>query len=289
MTGNRGSSDEVRGLSLLDNGLDQRQRIRREGELGLVDAVFLPLVSATESSLTGLLGERLHSVYLYGSVPRGTAVPGRSDLDVSVVLHEEPTDDERTAIARLAVDLDNTDVVDDVGITVDSRPAFLSPAQRYDGAFHVSCLCTPLWGPDLATELPDQHPCIELAKSIPSGTPDALVRLAADLDDPATPRLDYTRQRIGRRIARLAFTCVLSRWPGWTSDPTVLEQVVSAYYPDHTDEIRTCIRLGWGRLAGQPPVGTSHQSDARRMIDGPAAWWISEHRRVTAGGPSPRT
>ena len=37
----------------------------------------------------------LHSAYLYGSIPRGAAVPGVSDLDLLLALRQEPTEADR--------------------------------------------------------------------------------------------------------------------------------------------------------------------------------------------------
>ncbi|SDD92650.1 Nucleotidyltransferase domain-containing protein [Auraticoccus monumenti] len=245
--------------------------------------MFLPLVSATEAGLRDLFGNRLHSIYLYGSVPRGTAVRGRSDLDVSAVLHDRPTDRDRASVEQLATELDRqTDLVDEVGITLDGAQSLLSPAQRHDGAFHLSCLCTPLWGPDLAEQLPEQHPTVELARGIPSGTAAAFSRLAVALDDPGTARLDHACQRVGRRIARLAFACVLFRWPGWTSDPDALAEVVKAYYPARATELDRSIELGWGRLRNRPPTAPADQQAAIDLLSTAAPWWLAEHLAVTS-------
>jgi predicted nucleotidyltransferase len=272
----------ARGPDFVDHGLDVDGRIRREGDLDLVDVVFLPLLATTEMALKELLGPRLHSIYLYGSVPRGTAVPGRSDLDVSVVLHNDPTDAERAEMEFLARELEQeSDSVVDVGLIVDGRDQLLSPVQRYDGAFHISCLCTPLWGPDLGVELPNQYPSVELARGIPGDTGAVFTRLAAALDDAATPRLDLVRQRVGRRIARLAFACVMFRWPGWTSDPQVIRRVVKDFYPDRVGELDVSIRLGWGRLNDRPPITAPDHEDARHLLLTSAPWWRLEHDRVT--------
>lgn len=283
MTPNVDDNWSVAGLEDLDDGLDELGRIRREGDLARVDAAFAPLVAQAASALRQILGRRLHSIYLYGSVPRGTAVVGLSDLDLEVVLHSEPTQAERDAIGQLAAELDqDTEVVNEVGVIVASRPRLLSATERYDNAFQISCLCTPLWGPDLADELPDQYPSIELARHITSGTQAAFARLPAALNDPTTSRPDCIRQRVGRRIARLAFTCVLFRWPGWTSDPTTMQRVITAFYPDHTDELATSIQLGWGRLVGHPPTTSDDHDKAVDLLNSSAPWWTNEHRQVTA-------
>ena len=51
-------------------------------------------------------GARLHSAYLYGSVPRGTATPGVSDLDLQLALHDEPTEADRADAEAIETALD---------------------------------------------------------------------------------------------------------------------------------------------------------------------------------------
>lgn len=116
----------------LDNGLDDRGRIRREGNLSRVDAAFMPLLSDTESALNDLLGRRLHSIYLYGSVPCGTAAVGVSDLDVEVVLRDEPTDRERADIKCLGAALDSRPALGSVGAgsTADRPPRVRTTTRR---------------------------------------------------------------------------------------------------------------------------------------------------------------
>ncbi|WP_030060495.1 hypothetical protein [Streptomyces novaecaesareae] len=61
-------------------GLDDDGYIAREGALGRVPAPFAPVVDAARARIAGSFGPaRLHSAYLYGSVPRGTATPTVSD------------------------------------------------------------------------------------------------------------------------------------------------------------------------------------------------------------------
>ena len=56
---------------------------------------------AAAGLLAGEFGSGLHSAYLYGSVVRGNAVPGRSDLDVVAVLLAAPTGEDRARADRV--------------------------------------------------------------------------------------------------------------------------------------------------------------------------------------------
>jgi hypothetical protein len=66
-------------------GLNPDATIAREGALARVPGAFQPVVAAARAQLaTAFGGRRMHSAYLYGSIPRGTAIPGTSDLDLLV-------------------------------------------------------------------------------------------------------------------------------------------------------------------------------------------------------------
>src|ERR1700722_2909173 len=85
-----------RGLN--ERGLNDDGTIAREGALDRVPAAFVPVVDAARARITATFGgPRLHSAYLYGSIPRGTAVPGVSDLDLLILFRDEPAVPDRDA------------------------------------------------------------------------------------------------------------------------------------------------------------------------------------------------
>ena len=129
-------------------GLDRDGFIAREGDLSRIPEAFAPVVCAAETAVRETFGpDRLHSAYLYGSVPRGTAVPGVSDLDVMLALRAEPEDADRADAGRIEEALDaRFPQVNGVGIGVLSETAILSDRERHDLGFFVACLCTPLTG-----------------------------------------------------------------------------------------------------------------------------------------------
>ena len=58
---------------------------------------YQPAVADLVKFLRAGLGERLHSIYLYGSVARKTARPGESNLDV-VVVTKQPFEDTKATL-----------------------------------------------------------------------------------------------------------------------------------------------------------------------------------------------
>lgn len=138
-----------------ERGLECDGTVAREGALERVQADFVPVVEAARAHITATFGARLYGAYLYGSIPRGTARPGVSDLDLLVVLHDEPTAADHADAAAIEAALDGSfPQINGVGMLLSSAGHSLSDLERYDGGFFIACLCTPLTGHDLAEQLP---------------------------------------------------------------------------------------------------------------------------------------
>jgi hypothetical protein len=135
-------------------------------------------VAAAKTAILAAFGcGRLHSAYLYGSVPRGTAVPGTSDLDVLLALAAEPADADRAAASRVEGDLGvRFPQISGAGILLYSTATLLSDLERYDLGWFVACLCTPLLGEDLAVRLPRYRPTSLLARETNGDLGDLLPR-----------------------------------------------------------------------------------------------------------------
>jgi predicted nucleotidyltransferase len=150
-----------------DKGLDAQGHIRREGALRLVPGVFRPVVDAARERLSDVFGTRMTGAYLYGSIPRGTARVGRSDLDLLVALREEPTEADHDDVSALGEALDEEfRQIDGVGTLLVSRARLLSELETYDLGWFVACLCTPLTGEDITGYLPRYRPDSRLAREL---------------------------------------------------------------------------------------------------------------------------
>lgn len=228
-------------------GLDLDGFIEREGALERVPRTFQPVVDAARPAIASAFGpERLHSGYLYGSVPRGTAVPGVSDLDVFLVLHNAPTAADRAAVDR-AEDALNTRFpqVNGVGIGLASVATVLSDLELHDLGWFIACLCTPLMGEDLAPLLPRYRPTPLLARETNGDLGDLLPRWRDQISSATgTADLHMLSRRVGRRIVRTGFTLVMPRWDGWTSDLEESAEVFGRYYPARREQMRVAAAIG---------------------------------------------
>ncbi|MFG2092849.1 nucleotidyltransferase [Streptomyces sp. NPDC048612] len=263
-------------------GLDGDGCFRREGALDRVSAPFAPVVAALGARLGDRFGPgRLHSSYLYGSVPRGTAVPGVSDLDVLLALRDGPTDADRAAARAVEDRLDAAfPQVNGVGILLFGVPRLLSAPERYDLGWFVACLCTPLSGPDLAARLPRYRPTSLLAREtngdLHHDLPGLRAKAAAATTD--AERIRLTRG-VARRLVRTGFTLVMPRWGGWTSDLAGSAEVFGRYYPAHAEEMRAAAH------AGRTPAAYPELLD--QLLSSLAPWLAGEYLAVH-GAKAPR-
>ena len=270
-----------------ERGLDQDGTIVREGALDRVPAAFVPVVDAARARITATFGgPRLHSAYLYGSIPRGTAVPGVSDLDLLIVFRDEPADADRAAANALEAALDDAyPQVTGVGIVLGSVPSTLSELERYDGGFFVACLCTPLLGEDLAAQLPRYRPTALLARETNGDLALVLPRWHARAAEAATDTDRRTLSRaVARRLVRTGFTLIMPRWGGWTSDLDRSAELFAQYYPERDYPERA------GQMRRAAAVARTPSADPAvlaMLIDDLGPWLAAEYTAVH-GQKAPR-
>ncbi|GGT09165.1 hypothetical protein GCM10010271_09160 [Streptomyces kurssanovii] len=268
-----------------NKGLNPDGTIAREGALARVTPAFAPVVAAARREIAGRFGDgRLHSAYLYGSIPRGTAAPGVSDLDLLLVLHPEPTARDRTDADAAEAVLDrDCDAIDGVGILLVGIRAALHEAERYDLGFFISCLCTPLIGEDLAARLPAQYPTSLLARETNGDLDLALPRWRARLRDAVTDADRRTLCRVAaRRLVRSGFTLVMPRWGGWTSDLETSAELFAGHYPQRAAQMRLAA------AAARAP--TPDEGVIRTLVDELGPWLATEYTTVhgtKAARPAP--
>ncbi|MCX4558982.1 nucleotidyltransferase domain-containing protein [Streptomyces phaeochromogenes] len=258
-----------------NKGLDSRGYIEREGSLGLIPRAFRPVVATARDRVLDVFGARLHSAYLYGSIPRGTARVGRSDLDLLLALREEPTEADRSDARSLDEALDKEfPQIDGAGTLLVGREQVLSDLERHDLGWFVACLCTPLLGEDLAEDLPRYRPDTLLARETNGDLALFLPRWreriaeAGASEEALRPLVRF----MSRHLVRTAFTLVMPRWNGWTSDLTEMAEVFGTYYPERAAQLREAAVLGY------EPRGDA--AVLRSYVDDLGPWLAEEYARV---------
>lgn len=145
-------------------GTDESGYIINQTDVTRIQPMFRSVLDAVIQLLQDEFAQALHSVYVYGSVGRGTAVARQSDLDVTVVVNREVSVDElkrRTAqllqehpeVIKIDYDLGQLDVA-------------LDPANHFEWGFWLRHMCACVYGSDLSHHFPYMRPDERISRAL---------------------------------------------------------------------------------------------------------------------------
>gem|GEM_PF-210901 len=246
--------------------LDPEGYIRPEADVANVQPEYQGLPDAAAALLVEAFGPRLHSAYLYGSVVRGNAVPGRSDVDVVAVLRPAPTDEDRVRADRVERALvERFPVLSSAGIGITHLEEVRSPAQRYGLQVFLRELAVCIGGEDLRPGLPRTRPSAAVAAGFHADTHAVLARARQTLASSTDPDVIRRVSRMAsKRMVQVAFAVVMAREGVWA---TVLEEqaaAVGAVFPQWAEAARRAAEQG-RRPVADPGV-------VRELLDSFGRW-----------------
>jgi hypothetical protein len=226
--------------------LDPEGYIVSEADLANVQPRYRGVPQAAAGLLLRELGPRLHSGYLYGSVVRGNAVPGRSDLDLLAVLWTPAEAADRPAAARVEQALvSRFPLLASAGVALTDLREAMSPRQRYGFQVFLRDLCVCVCGEDLRPSLPRTRPSAAVAAAFHEDTPAVLARARETLRTRPDPEAVRRACRIAtKRMVQAGFAVVMARDGVWA---TVLEEqaaAVGAAFPEWAAAARRAAEQG---------------------------------------------
>ncbi len=215
-----------------------------ESSIDNIEAPWNEAVGTSAERSIDHFRERLQSLYLRGSVPRGLAVEGASDIDFVVLLYDEvdfgPLDREWATLASE----DLTAIfpfVTDVEFSVAPTGDYLSFDMAKVTLKARSCL---MYGDDLAQYLPPVKLDHSLANALDFMLEASLKQVHIRLQDRPASELEPFEQRwIMKRIVRSGMTLVLERAGRYSPDLYPQVQCFSEYYPEHEAAMHRALEL----------------------------------------------
>jgi predicted nucleotidyltransferase len=179
---------------------------------------FEALVRDVRDTLVAEAGPLLDGIYLYGSVARGSAEAGSSDLDLTLVFRDALSMEEKATVEamRKALEARHSDVVK-IDFDIGSRAEALAPGNRYSWGYWLKHHCRCLWGNDLTAHFERFKPSRDIALAV-NGDFGAVLRSYAQGIDQANHPIELQRlqKEASRKLIRA--TNVLrtdedSTWP----------------------------------------------------------------------------
>lgn len=222
---------------------------------GFIENVYSPenivpefpnVVNAVIDSLLSELPNQIDGIYLYGSVPRGTAIVGHSDLDVSIVLATPVGQREEEVFKRLS---DTIPKAYPQVSKLDIDPGFLQdvllPQEKYHWQFWLKHCCCCMWGNDLSAEFPRYKPSIEIAQALNGDLSTFLEQMTPSFESMSDADVAKV---IGKKLVRTAYYFVAEKDGSWYTDLSQCAAVAKRYYPNLDDDIELAHQYALGNL-----------------------------------------
>ena len=219
-------------------GLDEQGYIINPYSVSKIQPEFRAVVDHTISTLVASFGERLHSIYLYGSIGRGDATPHSSDLDISVVFTSKVSEKDVLALEHLSLSIAaKHTVITKLDFDPGGHSQIIKPSEMYRWQFWLKHCCCCIWGDDPSKEFTPHKPSFDIA-----------VGLNEDLNDAYQSFLSQTAnsqqvKSISKKILRAAYLLIAPRDNTWHHNLEAMYLASLPYYPSYQEELKTIFWL----------------------------------------------
>ncbi|MDF3832519.1 nucleotidyltransferase domain-containing protein [Cupriavidus basilensis] len=198
----------------------------------LVQPEFQVLLHDVCAVLVAHVEPLLDGIYLYGSVARGSAKLGFSDLDVTLVLRCKPSSLDRQKIESLRCILqDRHTEVTKIDFDIGSRAEALAPDNLFSWGYWLKHHCRCLWGNDLGEHFEPFRPSRAIALALNGDFHRVLTKYARRIKQENAPAETQRLQReASRKLIRSTNILRVDQDQAW---PQTLEDHVELFIQHH--------------------------------------------------------
>lgn len=229
--------------------------MRRGTEHGLTEHGFIANLSSRKNvhpqyesvledaleSVVASFGAKVHSMYLYGSVARGTATPFSSDLDISVIMRSACTNEEELRFEEISDAVTSRHpIISKLEYDVGAYEEVLRPEERYHWQYWLKSASTNVWGQDITRDMLPHKPSMELALRLNG---DLSRRLQSALTGLTEENVNPRAKAVAKKVLRSAYSLVAFRDNSWYTDIPSCARTFLRYYPHFSPEIARSLEL----------------------------------------------
>lgn len=231
-------------------------------------------LAAVEDATTACIesfGDSLRSLYVRGSVPRGLAVEGISDLDLICLLHDRNTEPDRGTTRTAEIErpfLERHPFVGELEVVITDEDEYLGMAQ---GQFTVKVRGLLLHGEDMAPGIHKFRPDRELARALDYSLEDSINFFRKSAADGSVPSGGV--RWMAKRLLRTGMSAVVERAGAYSPDLWPQYDCFSGFYPE-----RERIMYRVLELAINPEY---EEIEFAHLLDDFGVWLAGEYRTVT--------
>ena len=196
---------------------------------------FRPVVEAFTEMVQELLKNKLHSVYLYGSIGRGEAKVESSDLDLTVIVYSDLNSSEKELIMSRTESLlaETQYIITKVDYDIGFLEQVVALENKYEWGFWLKHMCTCLIGIDLSQQLPRMKPNEQVSLALNGDFRGVMIRYKKELL--TTPDISSLRKRtMIKRIIRGLYLTINVQDESWSTKNLENVEILKRYFPDET-------------------------------------------------------
>ncbi|MFD2178332.1 nucleotidyltransferase domain-containing protein [Veronia pacifica] len=228
---------------MADRGLTKSGYIGNEISTDNIDEKFLPVVNKVIEELSNKFGELIHSIYLYGSVGRGDAVPYRSDLDIGLVTYQPVTFEVRKQLDSVATRLDaEFSIVSKLEFDIGHYQEVMVD-NEYEWQCWLKHFCVCIWGCDLSKHIQPYRPSVNIGLEM---NQDIQQRLDSAVELVEAGVLDDTGKSIAKKIIRTDYSLYSERDNSFYSGLEDMVETLIRYKPKEKPVIEEALRIATG-------------------------------------------
>jgi hypothetical protein len=245
-------------------GLDREGFIQNLYSPKNIAPEFQDVVSAVVDWLLRELPGQVDGIYLYGSVPRGTAIVGRSDLDVSIVLATPVGQREKEVFNLLSDTIPQTyPQVTKLDIDPGSLSEALQSNEEFHWQFWLKHCCCCIWGNDLSIKFPQYKPSNEIAQALNGDLSTYLKQMTPNFK--TMTDADVVKV-IGKKLVRATYYFVAEQDGSWYTNLSQCAEVAKRYYPNQSDDIELAHQYALGNLISKTEAFELYERLSKKLV-----------------------
>lgn len=256
----------------VSQGLDAEGFIRSVAQAP-VQPEYQPVL-ADACSLLSQQTLGLDGLYVYGSVARGDATPGQSDLDLTLVLREPQTPQVAEQLERVRRELERRHPhVTKVDFDIGERAQVMAVENRNLWGFWLKHQCRCIWGNDLCVHFERFRPCREIALALNGDVYSVLNTYICAIGQTV---IEADRLRLQREASRkLIRATQILRSEAATMWPQTLEEHVAMFLQSHPAMVT---QVAFFLFEARNPGAAGDQFCARLQVF--VEWLVSQQRET---------
>ncbi|PNQ70955.1 nucleotidyltransferase [Vibrio agarivorans] len=235
---------------------------------------FEPLINETLRYLKSGLNSNLHSVYVYGSVARKTAIVGKSNLDLIVVTTSGFENNRASLLNTIKWRAQQRySHVKGVSIRTTTVKEVINLDSLFTWGFLIKHCTHCVYGDNLGECFGDYVPSWEIAKHWNMDVAEWLTVYRSKIAQAQSiDALAFAQTIIAKKLLRASYSLVMYRDKRWFDDPIECGEIFLTYHPEKQVEIeRLGILLSGRHVPKRSVIG---------LIDSFGAWLVKQYKKT---------